>query len=56
MESERTIKHLIAGYVITVAILFATAPSTNAEKAERAFGDEPLSPILCFSFSILCFS
>jgi len=48
--------YLIAGYVMTVAALFETAPNTNAIKAERTTGEEslldfafPFSRRFCFS-------
>lgn len=36
------ILHLIAGYVKIVATHFERAPSTKAEKAERASGDDSI--------------
>lgn len=48
--------HLIAGYVINVAMLFEIAPNRNAEKAERASGDELFPALFPFPFSSLCFN
>lgn len=48
--------NLIAGYVKKVAILFEIAPSTKAENAESASGDESASNLFCFSLSSRCFS
>ena len=51
--------HLIAGYVKTVAALFEMAPTTKAEKADKAAGEGPAVEdtvlFLCFLNS-LCFS
>jgi hypothetical protein len=48
--------HLIAGYVINVAMLFEIAPNRNAEKAERASGDELFPALFPFPFRSLCFN
>lgn len=40
-------KHLIAGKVIMVAMVFESAPNKNAENAERTAGDESFPFEIC---------